>query len=104
MVFNNIQENIDNVVSQVKKAKSRGKKSIKVKVYQIDMTGGKAHGLFMVAGMLEGGKGMKALEEMGYKVSYERTDKQLTVGYNCRGEVNKSVMRPLKTTTMVVHF
>lgn len=103
-VLNDVQANVNDVVSQIKKAKARGKKSIKVKVYQIDMSGGKPHNLFMVVGMIEKGDGVKQLEAMGYNVSFERTDKQLTVGYNCRGECTKSILKPLHTTNMIVRF
>lgn len=90
------------VIDQIKSV--RGKRSIKLKVYQLDYTGGKPHGLFILGGLLEGGEGAKRLIEMGYRLEYEKTTQQNTVGYNLRGEMNKLTKRDLHTTNLIVSW
>lgn len=101
MTFN-LQDSIEMVSSQIKTARAKRKKQIKVKVYQLDYSGGKPHGLYMLTGMCKGGAGEKAIKDLGCSVSYEKTDKQITVGYKLTGEMSKCNVRPLHTTNMVI--
>lgn len=104
MIFSDVKANVNNILNQITSAKCRGRRFIKVKVYQLDFTGGKPHGLYMLSGMSEGGEGEKALKELGYEVLYEKNDKQISTGYDMKGAINKCVSRDLHTTTMIVRW
>ena len=75
--MNTVQENVSNILNQIKSAKYKGKNSIKVKVYQLDFTGGKPHGLYLLTGMSKGCEGEKTLKDLGYNITYEKQLKQV---------------------------
>ena len=104
MILESKEENLKSVLSQIKSAKCRGKKMTKIKIYQLDYTGGKPHGLYMMSGMGEGSEGEKALQELGYIVEYEKQKKQVLTGYDMRGNISKFAQRDLHTTSMIVRW
>lgn len=69
-----LEKEIEDVVTQIRIAKGRGKHCIKVKVYQATLSKKVGHptGIYIKTGMYENGAGEKALKDMGYSISYER--------------------------------
>lgn len=104
MVLENKEENLSSVLSQIKSAKNRGKKMIKVKVRQLDYTDGKLRVLYIMCGFGEGSKGEKVLLELGYTIQYENQKKQVSTGYDMRGNINKFAQRDLHTTSMIIRW
>lgn len=98
-----LEKEIEDVITQIRMAKSRGKHCIKVKVYQatINKKVGHPTGIYIKNGMYEDGDGEKALIEMGYSISYEkekRVNKIMTKdGLIPNGDV-------LNTTVMTVRW
>lgn len=94
-----IKENIDNILYQIKSAKSKGKKSIKVKVYQIEGD----NILYNMIGMTsENDEGVKHLKENGYFINFETNDKQVSMKYNMKGELANTTSKDLYTTSIIV--
>lgn len=104
MVLENKEKNLSSVLSQIKSAKNRGKKMIKVKVRQLDYTNGKLRVLYIMCGMGKVVKVKKALQELGYTVEYEKQKKQVSIGYDMRGNISKFAQRDLHTTSMIVRW
>lgn len=97
-----IQESIDNILYQVKSAKSKGKKSIKVKVYQANAEMGV---MYCLCGMRDAeDKGVQYLKENGYIVNFETNNKQISMIYNMKGELASSSSKDLRTTSMIVSW
>lgn len=101
------KENVDDIVKQISIAKSEGKHSIKVKTFQCGYKKTKRGAtipcdVFMRAGMYAGGEGEKALVDMGYTVSYEKTSKQATV--RIKNNIQTVAVKPLTTTNMIVRW
>lgn len=94
-----IKENIDNILYQIKSAKTKGKKSIKVKVYQSEGD----NILYNMIGMTsENDEGVKHLKENGYFVNFETNDKQVSMKYNMKGELANTTYKDLCTTSIIV--
>ena len=102
-----VQESIDDILSQIDAAKKNGKHMIKVKTFQCDFRKLKNGNtvpcnIFTKVGMYSGGDGEKALLNMGYSISYEKTTKQATARVKCGQQF--VTIRPLNTTNMVVRW
>ena len=67
------------ILEQIALAKKKNKSSVKVMVYQLETTKqGKLKKMFLRSGFSEGGEGCEELKKMGYSLSYEKFDKQVT--------------------------
>lgn len=86
----------------IQRAKCRNQKSTKIKVFQIEYFKDRHPKIFQqTLGVLICAE---ELEKVGYICELEQTDKQVTVGYNIRGEVNKCSVRSLTTVNLVIKW
>lgn len=82
--------------------KCRGKKTLKMKVQQIEFFKDKRPKIFLqTVGLPEV---ENYLKENGYSFEYKKSDKQVTVGYDMRGAINKCSARNLKTTNLIIKW
>lgn len=82
--------------------KCRGKKMLKMKVQQIEFFKDKRPKIFLqTIGLPEV---ENYLTKNGYSFEYEKNDKQVSVGYDMRGAINKCSARNLKTTTLIIKW
>ena len=82
--------------------KCRGKKTLKMKVQQIEFFKDKQPKIFLqTLGLSEV---ESYLKENGYSFEYEKSDKQVTVRYDMRGAINKCSARDLKTTNLIIKW
>ncbi len=49
-------------------------------------------------------KCMEVLKSQGYDCEMEKTDKQVTIGYDLKGSINKCNVRDLITTNLVIRW
>lgn len=67
------------ILEQIALAKKKNKSSVKVMIYQLETTKqGKIKKMFLRSGFSEGCEGCEELKKMGYSLSYEKFDKQVT--------------------------
>lgn len=96
-----IQTNND-VMRVIAHDKTKGKKTSKVKISQVEFFKDKHPKMYLQT------MGLKELEKelksKGFTFKYERTDKQNTIGYDINGNINKAIQRDLHTTNIVVKF
>ena len=100
-----IKENLEDVLYQIKKEKAKGKKSLKLKVYQCGFVKdnfGNTHPniIFNKVGMLENEENYKVLVDMGYKINYVKTDQQTTARKSKSSEY--VITKPLTTINMII--
>lgn len=82
--------------------KCRGKKTLKMKVQQVEFFKDKQPKIFLqTLGLPEV---ENYLTENGYSFEYEKNDKQVSVGYDMRGVIKKCTTRDLKTTSLVIRW
>ena len=82
--------------------KCRGKKTLKMKVQQVEFFKDKQPKIFLqTLGLPEV---ENYLKENGYSFEYEKNDKQVSVGYDMRGVIKKCTTRDLKTTSLVIRW
>ena len=82
--------------------KCRGKKTLKMKVQQVEFFKDKQPKIFLqTLGLPEV---ENYLKENGYSFEYEKNDKQVSVGYDMHGVIKKCTTRDLKTTSLVIRW
>lgn len=92
----------DKIASFIHAEKCRGKKTLKMKVRQVEFFKDKQPKIFLqTLGLPEV---EKYLKENGYSFEYEKNDKQVSVGYDMRGVIKKCTTRDLKTTSLVIRW
>jgi hypothetical protein len=92
----------DEIAKIIHAEKCRGKKTLKMKVQQIEFFKDKSPKVFLqTTGLSEV---ESYLKENGYSFEYEKSDKQVTVGYDMRGAINKYATRDLKTTNLIIKW
>lgn len=102
-VIGTVEENVKDVVAQIKSAKAKGKHKVQIKVYQAEEKNGHPSNIVMKFGLVENGEGVKQLSKMGYEVSFIRTDKQVTARYG-NGALKSVKVKPLHTTSILVKW
>ena len=90
----------DKIASFIHAEKCRGKKTLKMKVQQVEFFKDKQPKIFLQTNGLS--EVEKYLTENGYSFEYEKNDKQVSVGYDMRGVIKKCTTRDLKTTSLVI--
>lgn len=82
--------------------KMKGKKTLKLKTSQVEFFKDKKPKIFLQT------IGLKDVEnyltENNYTFEYEKTEKQVSVGYDMKGTIKKCSVRDLKTTNLVVKW
>lgn len=92
----------DKIASFIHAEKCRGKKTLKMKVQQVEFFKDKQPKIFLqTLGLPEV---ENYLTENGYSFEYEKNDKQVSVGYDMRGVIKKCTTRDLKTTSLVIRW
>ena len=92
----------DKIASFIHAEKCRGKKTLKMKVQQVEFFKDKQPKIFLqTLGLPEV---ENYLKENGYSFEYEKNDKQVSVGYDMRGVIKKCTARDLKTTSLVIRW
>lgn len=92
----------DKIAKFIHAEKCRGKKTLKMKVQQVEFFKDKQPKIFLqTLGLTEV---EKYLTENGYSFEYEKNDKQVSVGYDMRGVIKKCTTRDLKTTSLVIRW
>ena len=92
----------DKIASFIHAEKCRGKKTLKMKVQQVEFFKDKQPKIFLqTLGLPEV---ENYLKENGYSFEYEKNDKQVSVGYDMRGVIKKCTTRNLKTTSLVIRW
>lgn len=92
----------DKIASFIHAEKCRGKKTLKMKVQQVEFFKDKQPKIFLqTLGLPEV---ENYLKENGYSFEYEKNDKQVSVGYDMRGVIKKCTTRDLKTTSLVIRW
>lgn len=92
----------DKIASFIHAEKCRGKKTLKMKVQQVEFFKDKQPKIFLQTNGLS--EVEKYLTENGYSFEYEKNDKQVSVGYDMRGVIKKCTTRNLKTTSLVIRW
>lgn len=95
---------VDEIVSLINSEKNKGKKSLKMKVFQANVNKENGHlsNVYMVKGMIEGGDNANALQKLGYKLEWKRTDKSTTSTVKNNQMVFKTV--PIRTTNVIISW
>ena len=94
----------DEIVSLIKSEKAKGKKLLKMKVFQADVNKENGHlsNIYMVKDMLENGEVANSLQKLGYKVEWNRTNQSLT------SKVKNGQMvytnKPIRTTNITISW
>ena len=92
----------DKIAKIIHAEKCRGKKTLKMKVQQIEFFKDKRPKIFLqTIGLPEV---ENYLTKNGYSFEYEKNDKQVSVGYDMRGIIKKCTERNLKTTTLIIKW
>ena len=92
----------DKIASFIHAEKCRGKKTLKMKVQQVEFFKDKQPKIFLQTNGLS--EVENYLKENGYSFEYEKNDKQVSVGYDMRGVIKKCTARDLKTTSLVIRW
>ena len=92
----------DKIASFIHAEKCRGKKTLKMKVQQVEFFKDKQPKIFLQTNGLS--EIEKYLTENGYSFEYEKNEKQVSVGYDMRGVIKKCTTRDLKTTSLVIRW
>lgn len=92
----------DKIASFIHAEKCRGKKTLKMKVQQVEFFKDKQPKIFLQTNGLS--EVENYLKENGYSFEYEKNDKQVSVGYDMRGVIKKCTTRNLKTTSLVIRW
>lgn len=92
----------DKIASFIHAEKCRGKKTLKMKVQQVEFFKDKQPKIFLQTNGLP--EVENYLKENGYSFEYEKNDKQVSVGYDMRGVIKKCTTRDLKTTSLVIRW
>ena len=92
----------DKIASFIHAEKCRGKKTLKMKVQQVEFFKDKQPKIFLQTNGLS--EIEKYLTENGYSFEYEKNEKQVSVGYDMRGVIKKCTTRNLKTTSLVIRW
>lgn len=92
----------DKIASFIHAEKCRGKKTLKMKVQQVEFFKDKQPKIFLQTNGLP--EVENYLKENGYSFEYEKNDKQVSVGYDMRGVIKKCTTRNLKTTSLVIRW
>lgn len=92
----------DKIAKFIHAEKCRGKKTLKMKVQQVEFFKDKQPKIFLQTNGLS--EVEKYLTENGYSFEYEKNDKQVSVGYDMRGVIKKCTTRDLKTTSLVIRW
>lgn len=92
----------DKIASFIHAEKCRGKKTLKMKVQQVEFFKDKQPKIFLQTNGLS--EVENYLKENGYSFEYEKNDKQVSVGYDMRGVIKKCTTRDLKTTSLVIRW
>lgn len=92
----------DKIASFIHAEKCRGKKTLKMKVQQVEFFKDKQPKIFLQTNGLS--EVEKYLTENGYSFEYEKNEKQVSVGYDMRGVIKKCTTRDLKTTSLVIRW
>ena len=94
--------NADKIAKFIHAEKCRGKKTLKMKVHQIEFFKDKRPKVFLLTVGLK--EVEKYLTENGYSFEYEKNEKQVSVGYDMRGTIKKCTARNLKTTSLIIKW
>lgn len=92
----------DKIAKFIHAEKCRGKKTLKMKVQQVEFFKDKQPKIFLQTNGLS--EVENYLKENGYSFEYEKNDKQVSVGYDMRGVIKKCTTRDLKTTSLVIRW
>lgn len=94
----------DEVVNLINSEKRRGKKLLKMKVFQADVNKENGHlsNVYMVKGMLENGEIANSLQKLGYSIEWNRTNQSIT------SKVKNGQMvytnKPIRTTNITISW
>lgn len=93
---------INECLKQIQSAKGRNRRICKIKISQVEYFKDKHPKIFLqTMGVF---KCIDILQKSGYSCNMEKNDKQVTTGYNMRGEIRKCVARDLHTTILVIKW
>jgi hypothetical protein len=93
---------VEDCIKQITTAKCRNKRSVKIKIRQIEFFKDKHPKIYLqTLGVTEA---IKELEKMGYTAEYDTNDKQVSVGYDMRGDIKKYTARDLHTTSLLIKW
>lgn len=94
--------NVVECLRQIESAKGHGRRTCKIKVSQVEYFKEKKPVILLNT------KGvfacMQTLAKLGYECDLDKTDKQVTVGYDLKGAIKKCVSRDLHTTNLVIKW
>lgn len=98
-----LDKEVEDVLTQIKREKGRGKHFVKIKVYQSTTNKKVGHptDVYIKTGMYENGSGEKALLDLGYSIAYEKQKRVCTVTTKTGVVPNGNI---LNTTVMVVRW
>jgi len=85
----------------IQQEKCRNKRTCKIKIIQFELIDGKTKMYLYTTGLKDI---EKYLNENSYSYEYKKTDKQVSVGYDLVGKINKYNERQLYTTTLVIKW
>lgn len=94
----------DEVVNLINSEKRRGKKLLKMKVFQANVNKENGHlsNVYMVKGMLENGEIANSLQKLGYSIEWNRTNQSIT------SKVKNGQMvytnKPIRTTNITISW
>jgi hypothetical protein len=92
---------VQTVKDLIQQEKCKSRRSCKIKVIQFESIENKTKMYLQTLGL----KNVeKYLFENGYSFEYKKTDKQITIGYDLTGKINKCQERKLYTTTLVIKW
>lgn len=92
---------VEDVLLLVRQAKCRNRRTASMKILQWEFVNGKPK---MILQTMDTVKVIDELEKLGYTVTTEKTDKQVSVNYKCNGSVSDVRVRNLHTTNLVVKW
>ena len=97
---------VEDCTKMIQSAKVHGKRYTKVKISQSEIIHqeGKKDVMKVYLKTLGTLKCMEVLKSQGYDCKMEKTDKQVTVGYDLKGTINKCNVRDLFTTNLVIRW
>ena len=93
---------VEDCLKQIHQAKCNNRRTCKIKVMQVEYFDDKRPKIYLQT--LDTQKVMKELEEKGYHCELDKNDKQVTVGYDLTGKINKCQQRKLHTTTLIIKW
>lgn len=94
--------NYNDILHEIKSARSRGKKNTKVKIMQVEVFDDKPNKVYCNVKSLP--TILKNLKEGGYQIKDETTNKQATANYDMNGVCKSIKVRKLITRNLTISW